>query len=114
MRRWGFLTTQALVVIYVTQHPHSTVREIAEAVGVTERATHSALADLKEVGILVAERNGRQNSYTISFEHLANFRREGTAPDLVPDTFVSALIDGLLPLQMPDYDQFDDDPHPIN
>jgi len=114
MRRWSFLTTQAQVVIYVTQHPHSTVREIADAVGVTQRAAHSALADLKRAGIIVAERSGRRNSYTISFEHLAQFRREGTAPDLVPDDFVRALMDGLRPLQMTDYFYDADEPHPIN
>ena len=62
MRRWGFLTNHALVLIHVTQHPHSTVREIADAVGVTERAGHSVLGDLREAGIIDAERSGRRNS----------------------------------------------------
>ncbi len=114
MRRWGFLTTHALVLIHVTQHPHSTVREIADAVGVTERAGHSVLGDLREAGIIDAERSGRRNSYTINFEHLVSFRREGTAPELVPDTFVSALMDGLLPLQSPEFSPFEDEVHPIN
>ncbi len=114
MRRWGFLTTHALVLIHVTQHPHSTVREIAEAVGVTERAGHSVLRDLREAGIIDAERSGRRNSYTINFEHLVSFRREGTAPELVPDTFVSALVDGLLPLQSPEFPMFEDEAHPLN
>ena len=114
MRNWSFLTTHALVLIYVTQHPHSTVREIANAVGVTERAGHSVLRDLKEARVLIAERSGRRNSYTVSFESLSAFRREGTAPDLVPDSFVSSLMDGLLPLQMPDYLAGEDEPHLIN
>ena len=71
MRRWGFLTTHALVLIHVTQHPHSTVRDIATAVGVTERAAHSVLRDLRDSRIVEAERAGRRNSYTVSFEHLA-------------------------------------------
>ena len=114
MRRWRFLTTHALVLIYVTQHPHSTVREIADTVGVTERAGHSVLRDLRDAGIIDAERSGRRNSYTINFEHLVSFRREGTAPELVPDTFVSALMDGLLPLQSPEFPPFEDEVHPIN
>ncbi|MCI0889849.1 MAG: helix-turn-helix transcriptional regulator [Chloroflexi bacterium] len=114
MRRWGFLTTHALVLIHVTQHPHSTVRDIASAVGVTERAAHSVLRDLRDSRIVEAERAGRRNSYTVSFEHLAAYRREGTAPDLVPDTFVSALMDGLLPLQSPELPLLDDEPHLIN
>ncbi len=114
MRRWGFLTTHALILIHVTQHPYSTVREISFGVGVTERAAHSVLRDLRDAKILDCERYGRRNSYSVNFEHLAAFRREGTAPDLVPDSFVSSIVDGLLPLQPPDYVLLDDEPHPIN
>ncbi len=113
MRRWGLLTTHALVLVHVTQHPHSTVREIALAVCITERAAHSVLQDLRHAGIIECERDGRRNSYTVSFEHLAGFRREGTAPGLVPDTFVSSLIGALLPLQPPDYPPLDEEAHPV-
>ncbi len=113
-RRWGFLTTHALVLIFVTQHPHSTVREISLAVGVTERAIHSVLQDLCEAGIVERERTGRRNSYSVSFYHLSGYRREGTAPDLVPDSFVSPLIEALRPLQQPDFPPSEDEPHPIN
>lgn len=112
-RRWGFLTTHALILINVTQNPHSTVRDIALAVGVTERASHSVLADLREARILDCARYGRRNSYTVSFEHLVKFRREGTAPDLVPESFVSSLVDALLPLQPPAYFESEDEPHPL-
>ena len=98
MRRWGFLTTQALSLIHVTQHPRSTVREIALAVGVTERAAHAALQDLRDAGIIERQRDGRRNTHSVNFEHLAAYRREGTAPGLVPDMFVSSLIDSLLAL----------------
>jgi len=99
MRRWGFLTTHALILIFVTQHPRSTVREIALAVGFTERAAHSALQDLREAGIIERERNGRRNSYTLNFDRLAPYRREGTAPDLVPGAFVALLLDALLEMR---------------
>lgn len=114
MRRWGFLTTHALILIHVTQHPHSTVREISFGVGVTERAAHSVLRDLRDAKIIDTERYGRRNSYSVNFEHLAAYRREGTAPDLVPDSFVSSLVDGLLPLQPPDYALLEDEPHLIS
>ena len=113
-RRWGFLTTHALVLVFVTQHPHSTVREIALAVGVTERAAHSVLLGLREAKVIERERVGRRNSYTVSFYHLSEFRREGTAPGLVPDSFVSPLIEALRPLPPPDYTPGDDEPHPVN
>ncbi len=100
-RRWGFLTTHALILIDVTQHPHSTVREIALEVGVTERAAHAALQDLREAGIIERERLGRRNSYTVNFGELREYRREGTAPGLVPSAFVSVLVDALFPLHQP-------------
>lgn len=98
-RRWGFLTTHALILIHVTQHPRSTVREIALAVGVTERAAYAALQDLREAGIIERLREGRRNRHSVNFDRLAEYRREGTAPDLVPPTFVSFILKALLPLR---------------
>jgi len=99
MRRWGFLTTHALILIYVTQHPRSTVREIALAVGVTERAAHASIQDLREGGIILQEREGRRNSHTVNFMNLEAYRREGTAPGLVPGAFVSFLVEALVQLR---------------
>ncbi len=98
-RRWGFLTTQASILIHVTQHPSSTVREIALAVGMTERATHAALDDLWAFDIIERQRAGRRNSYSVNFGQLALFRRAGAAQDLVPDPFVSSIVDALLELR---------------
>ncbi|MCH7717841.1 MAG: hypothetical protein IIB21_00085 [Chloroflexi bacterium] len=98
-RRWGFLTTQALILIHVTQHPRSTVRETALAVGITERATLAALQDLSAFDIIERQRDGRRNSYSVNFGRLAVFRREDANSDLVPDPFVSALVDALLTLR---------------
>lgn len=101
MRRWGFLNTHALTLIHVTQHPRSTVREIALAVGVTERAAHAALQDLRAAGIIERQRDGRRNNHSVNFETLVRFRREGTVPGLVPDLFVAILVDALLELRPP-------------
>jgi DNA-binding transcriptional ArsR family regulator len=102
MRRWGFLTTHALIVIHATQHPRSTVREIALAVGVTERAAYAALQDLREAGIIDRQRDGRRNYHSINFDQLSAYRRGGTTPNLVPDPFVASLIDSLLILRSPE------------
>ena len=101
MRRWGFLTSHALILIYVSLHPRSTVREISQEVGITERASHATLQDLREGGIIERRREGRRNYYLVNFDHLLSFRREGTAPDLVPDRFVAALVDALLAVRPP-------------
>ena len=65
MRKWGFLTNHAIAIIYVYEHPQSTLREIANAVGITERATLSILRQLEEEGLLQRFREGRRNRYTV-------------------------------------------------
>lgn len=42
------------------------MREVAVAVGITERAVQRIIADLEEAGYLVREKAGRRNSYTLN------------------------------------------------
>jgi DNA-binding MarR family transcriptional regulator len=94
-RSWGFLTNHALVLIYVTRHHDSTVREISAGVGVTERATLAILRELDEDRIVERHRAGRRNTYAVNFAQLAAYRRRGTAP-LTPREFVDGLVTTLL------------------
>ena len=41
MAAWSFLTNHALVLTYIDGHPESTGLQIAQAVGITERATRN-------------------------------------------------------------------------
>lgn len=94
-QRWGFLTNHALILIYVVRHPGATVREISSGVGVTERATLEILRQLDDEGIVDRQRDGRRNTYTVNFEAMAAYRREGTV-QLTPREFVDGLIGTLL------------------
>jgi DNA-binding MarR family transcriptional regulator len=94
-QRWGFLTNHALVLIYVVRHPGATVREIAAGVGVTERATLEILRQLESELIVERGREGRRNTYTVNFDRMAAYRREGTV-QLTPREFVDGLIGVLL------------------
>jgi DNA-binding MarR family transcriptional regulator len=94
-QRWGFLTNHALVLIYVVRHSGATVREISAGVGVTERATLEILRLLSEDGIVERHRAGRRNTYSVDFDALAAYRREGTV-SLTPREFVDGLIKTLL------------------
>lgn len=96
-QRWGFLTNHALVLIYVVRHSGATVREISAGVGVTERATLEILRQLGEEGIVLRTKEGRRNTYSVDFEALASYRREGTVL-LTPREFVDGLIGTLLHL----------------
>lgn len=94
---WGFLTNHALIMVYVVRHPDSTVREISSGVGVTERATLAILRQLSDERIVERHRDGRRNTYSVNFDVLAAYRREGTVA-LTPRAFVDGLIRTLLAL----------------
>lgn len=64
-RRWGFLTNHARVLVCIAHDPGIRVREISEAVGITERAAHRIVAELDSAGYITRKRNGRRNQYTI-------------------------------------------------
>ena len=60
---WNFLTNHACVLLTVAQQPDIRISEIADVVGITERATHRILMDLVREGYLSVQKNGRRNSY---------------------------------------------------
>jgi hypothetical protein len=64
-RRWDFLTNHAHVLVCVARDPAARLRDIAEAVGITERAAHRIVSELVEGGYLKRERQGRRNQYTV-------------------------------------------------
>jgi DNA-binding IclR family transcriptional regulator len=63
MTEWKFLTNHAHVLLCVAHEPQIRLREIAEAVGITERAAHRIIAELEEGGYIARERRGRRNHY---------------------------------------------------
>ncbi len=85
MASWSFLTNHALVLTVISQRPESTGFEIAQAVGITERAARRIIADLQEAGYIVSERTGRRNRYHIDFHRpLGRFgERELTVGEFV-------------------------------
>ena len=76
--KWGLLTNHALVLIHVIEHPRSTLRDIADNVGITERAALSLLRALEEDDIVARRRDGRRNVYTVDVEALMSHRTHGT------------------------------------
>ena len=63
--RWTFLTNHAQVLVCIANDPWVRLREIAERIGITERAVHRIVVELEEAGYVTRERNGRRNQYTI-------------------------------------------------
>ncbi len=62
---WSFLTNHAQVLLCIAHDPGARLRDIGEAVGITERATHRIVVELSNAGYISRTRTGRRNSYTI-------------------------------------------------
>lgn len=69
MATWSFLTNHARAMLFISAHPDTRLRDLAEALGLTERSAFTIVADLAEAGYLLKERNGRRNRYTVQ-DHL--------------------------------------------
>lgn len=93
---WTFLTNHAHVLVCLAREPDAVMREVAQKVGITERAVQKIIADLEATGILERTRHGRRNHYRINLE--ANLRHPlegrarirdllamaGETPDFIP------------------------------
>ncbi|WP_236238925.1 helix-turn-helix domain-containing protein [Streptomyces sp. CC228A] len=62
---WTFLTNHARVLITLARDPGCRLRDVAELIGITERAVQLIVADLEAAGYLTRTRVGRRNQYTI-------------------------------------------------
>ena len=68
-KTWTFLTNHAQVLLCLAETPDIRLRDVAERVGITERATQRILAELIEGGYVETERVGRRNRYTVDRRH---------------------------------------------
>ena len=62
---WTFLTNHAHVLLCLVGNPELRLRDVAERVGITERATQRIVAELADGGYLDRTRVGRRNVYTV-------------------------------------------------
>ena len=65
MAEWSFLTNHARALLFVAHDPDARLRDLAAALGVTERTAFGIMADLTEAGYVVKEKDGRRNRYHI-------------------------------------------------
>ena len=66
MKEWAFVTNHGLVLSYVAEHHRITSREIASALGITERRVQRIIADLEQAGYIAKTRSGRHNTYVVN------------------------------------------------
>jgi hypothetical protein len=62
---WSFLTNHAQVLVCIANDPGVRLRELGDAVGITERAAHRIVGELADAGYVSRTRNGRRNHYTV-------------------------------------------------
>lgn len=62
---WTFFSNHGHVLICLARNPELRLRDVADLVGITERAVQKIVSDLEQAGVLTRERSGRRNRYRI-------------------------------------------------
>ena len=62
---WTFLTNHGHVLVCLAATPDARLRDVAERVGITERAVQQIVRELEQSGYVVKTRVGRRNNYTV-------------------------------------------------
>jgi predicted transcriptional regulator len=71
MKDWTFLTNHGHTLLCIASDPTVRLKDVANAVGITERATQRIVSDLIKGGYLSVVKDGRRNRYRInSAQHL--------------------------------------------
>ncbi len=65
MAKWSFLTNHARALVCIAHDPGVRLRDIAAALGITERSAYGIVTDLVEAGYIVKDKDGRRNRYQI-------------------------------------------------
>jgi predicted ArsR family transcriptional regulator len=65
---WTFLTNHTQVLLRIADDSDVTLREIAVAVGITERAALRIAAVLVAAGLIERQRRGRKNHFIVNRE----------------------------------------------
>lgn len=88
---WTLLTGHGHVLVEIARDPEARIRDIATAVGLTERSVQAIVADLEAAGYLTRARHGRRTKYTVNndslFRHSA---QEGLRVGPFLDLFAAA------------------------
>ena len=93
MTAWSFLTNHARVLVCIAHDPGARLRDIAVAVGITERRVYAIVNDLTAAGYVVKDSHtdGRRYRYQIQThlplgETLGRERTIGEVLDLLVDS----------------------------
>lgn len=71
---WTFLSNYGHVLVALSTNPDARMRDIADMVGITERAVQQIVRELVDQGYVFKDKDGRRNRYHIA--HHAHLRHE--------------------------------------
>jgi DNA-binding MarR family transcriptional regulator len=78
-KSWTFLSNHAHVLVCLARNPDTRLRDVADEVGITERAVHNIVTELEEAGVVTRVRDGRRNHYeldvSVSLRHALESHR---------------------------------------
>lgn len=63
---WTFFSNYGHILLALAQDPEARLRDLAERVGITERAVHRLLAEMEAADVISRHREGRRNTYSIN------------------------------------------------
>lgn len=86
---WTFLSNYGHVLVCLSRDPDVRMREVAVAVGITERAVQQIVRDLVSEGYVTKDKVGRRNRYQVV--RTARFRH-----DLEAEVRLGAFVDLVL------------------
>lgn len=67
--KWTFLSNHTHVLLCLAREPDMRMRDVADRVGITERAVQRIVKELTDEGILVLDKIGRRNHYRVRRDH---------------------------------------------
>ncbi len=63
MSKWTLFSNHGHVLVVLSRDPDARLRDVAQVVGITERAVQKIVRDLQKGGMLSVTKQGRRNSY---------------------------------------------------
>lgn len=94
MTEWSFLTNHARALVCIARDPGVRLRDIAAALGITERRAFAIVTDLTDAGYVVKSKEGRRNRYSIQ-THLP--LRQAIGRELTIGEVLELLVDTTAP-----------------
>ena len=86
MSDWTIFSNHGHVLVCLARDPGARLRDVAAAVGITERAVQKIVRDLQEGGMLSVSKQGRRNQYRLH-------RKVGLRHSLESERNIGGLID---------------------